>query len=112
MDINSGGAAKELQVATGPAFLLMIAGRNLSSSTVYLQLHNSASTPANGATAILSVKLLAGENFSISYPVSTYTTGRRFSVGLYVCASTTDTTKTLSGTNDLSFDVQVEAITR
>jgi hypothetical protein len=112
MDVNSNGAVAGLQVATNPQSLLMVSGRNVSATDIHVQLHDSASVPANGATAILSIKVLAQENFSISYPVTALSVGRKFSNGVYICSSTTDTTKTLSATNDIAFDVQLHGAVR
>ncbi len=102
-NVSSLGKVSGLQVSTNPAVLLSITVQNTSASAQYLQLHDSASAPSNGAIPVLSAIVPAGSAAQLEWTASN---GRGFDVGIYVCASSTDATKTL-GTVDFIIDAQV-----
>ena len=65
----------------------------------YIQVHDSAAAAAEGAVPIAVLLATGGFQFSFSW-----TTGRLFANGIYVCNSSTDTTKTI-GSADCLFDI-------
>lgn len=96
---NSDGYKSALQVATGPALLSSISGRNGSAGTKYVQIHDAASAPADGTKPVVCMAVAAGANYDYRPPIA-----RPFTTGIYVCSSTADETKTLSGTADITVD--------
>lgn len=74
---------------------------NASASDVWLQVHDSASAPADTTVSPISVKAISGGECAIDFGQA----GRAFTNGIYVCASTTQNTKTIGGANHL-FDGQ------
>lgn len=96
---NSAALANALQVATQPGTIFSATVYNNSGSTVYLQLHDAVSAPANGAVPKLVEPVLAGTTGSFDWA-----TGRLCTVGIYLCTSSTAATKTLSGATDAIID--------
>lgn len=76
-----------------------IVGFNNSASDQYIQVHDSASVPGDGAVPIAVVLAPAGYQFAISW-----TAGRLFANGISVCNSSTATNKTIGSANCL-FDI-------
>lgn len=72
---------------------------NQSGSVVWLQLFDSATTPAEGTVPFIEVVMAANGQASVVYPM-----GRVLADGLYVCGSSTQGVKTLTG-EDLIIDV-------
>lgn len=79
-----------------------VSGYNSSAATQFIQIHDSAALPANGAfpKIVFSVPALTAFSFA---PPSAY--GRVFTDGIVVCNSSTGPTKTV-GSADCWFDVQ------
>jgi hypothetical protein len=65
----------------------------------YIQVHDSAAAAAEGAVPLAVLLAPAGYQFSWSW-----TAGRLFANGIYVCNSSTDVTKTI-GSADCLFDI-------
>lgn len=71
--------------------LIAIYGYNSKASTQFLQIHDSATAPADTAVPVLPLQLEAQKNFFID--LNDY--GVRLSTGLYICNSSTAQTKTI-----------------
>ena len=87
---------KDLLIYNRPLRLQTASVYNAGLTLRYAQFHNSVSPVANGATADLIVPV-AGQSIA----TLDFRQGPFFSNGLYVCCSTTDTTKTLTLSNEL-----------
>jgi hypothetical protein len=87
---------KDLLVFNRPLRLQTATVYNAALSLRWVQFHNALSAVPNGASADLILPV-AGQ----SVATLDFRQGPFFSNGLYVCASTTDTTKTLTLTNDI-----------
>ena len=102
-NVSCNGKVAGMVISSNPAVLLSITISNLSASAQYIQLHDAASAPANGAVPKISVYWPANTSAQLEWIASD---GRDFSTGIYVCNSSTDATKTL-GAADLMLDAQV-----
>ena len=100
---NGGAEVAAVQARVGAGTLRGFSVYNNNGSTRYIQIHDSASAPADGAVPLMAWPVAAAATLGIEY-----LSGRRFNSGIYVCNSTTDTTKTL-GSADQLIDVQWEA---
>lgn len=76
-----------------------IVGYNNSASDQYIQVHDTAALPANGAVPVAVLLAPAGYQFAF-----TWTAGRLFANGITVCNSSTAATKTI-GSADCLFDI-------
>jgi hypothetical protein len=101
MNSTSTAAESARQVKTSEGTVFGLTVYNDNAGTQWIQLHDSASTPANGAVPAVVFEILTQAARSLDLG----SLGRRFASGIYVCNSTTDTTKTL-GAADCLFDVQ------
>jgi len=75
-----------------PGLLQNIMGYNSLAADQWVQIHNSASAPADGAVPIYTFRVVALQNFSFTIPVPC-------SAGIYICNSTTGPIKTLGAAN-------------
>ena len=92
-------AARQVKASEGTLFGLIVYNNNVAAQ--WIQLHDSASTPADTTVPAIVFEILAQSARSLDLgPL-----GRRFSAGIYLCNSTTDVTKTL-GAADCLFDAQ------
>lgn len=87
-------------VKTGPGILYGITVTSTLGSPQYLMIFDATSLPADGAIPILAKSLPANDAVGFSW-----LPGRTFLVGIVVCNSTTNTSKTLGAANCL-FDAQ------
>lgn len=72
-----------------------------SGAAQFIQFHDAAALPDDGAVPEVVFKVAATENFSLHYGEI----GRHFKLGIVVCNSSTEATKTI-GSADCFFDVQ------
>lgn len=92
-------AANQIKASAGTLYGISMTNEN--AATRYLQLHDSASAASEGAVPWIGVPVETGKAVSIDYGLK----GRGFTNGLYACASSTQNTKTLAGTDHV-FDAQ------
>jgi len=85
-----------------PGVLREIRGYNSKASAQFIQLHNSATVPADTAVPLEIITVPATSNFSM-----TYFDGIKCDAGIVVCNSSTGPTKTL-GSADCWFVVDYE----
>lgn len=78
--------------------LISLMGHTTATSDQFIQLFDSATIPADGATPEIMFNLPAGSDFSIDLPI----TGLPYSTGISVSNSSTTSTKT-SGAQDTWF---------
>jgi hypothetical protein len=93
------------QVSVVPGALYGLAGYNSAVAVQFIQLHDSASAPANGAVPAFNISVPAGANYSVDFGVY----GMNFVNGIYACNSSTPATKT-SGAADCQFFARVSAV--
>lgn len=94
-------ATNSLVVASSPTTLYAVTG--YSASTQYIMVFQTNAVPANGATAVFSVPVSAGQYYSLDF--STY--GAALDK-VTVCNSTTPNTLTL-GATDTTFQAIIRA---
>lgn len=101
--MNATSTAQEAahQVATVEATVFGMTVYNNNVAAQWIQFHDAASAPSDTAVPVVTFEILAQTARSIDFGHL----GRRFALGVYVCNSTTDVTKTL-GAADCLFDVQ------
>ena len=78
------------QVAASSCNLCGFIASNNNAAVRYLQIHNSATTPAEGAVPMASLPIAAGDTLVMADMPLT------LSAGLYICLSETLATKTLA----------------
>jgi small ligand-binding sensory domain FIST len=87
---------------TGPGTLISVLIYNSKAGAQFIQLHDAASLPANGATPALVFEIPASSARSFDVPVG----GMPFTTGITVCNSSTANTKTI-GLSDCYFTAVV-----
>ena len=88
-------------VKATPGTIFSVTGYNSKTSAQFIQLHNSATVPANGAVPAIVFTVPASSNFFYDFGEI----GRFCSAGIVLCNSSTGPTKTL-GSADCWFNVQ------
>lgn len=83
--------------------LVSLIGYNAKTSAQFIQVHNSATLPADGAVPLYSFAVQGSGNFSMDVPI----TAIPFSTGITVCNSSTVATKTI-GAADCWFTAIVQ----
>lgn len=86
-----------------PGALLLLVGYSSKASAQFIQLHDSATVPADTAVPVMTFSVPATQNFSLDLPLH----GLAFEFGIVVCNSSTGPTKTV-GSADCYFTAQVE----
>lgn len=101
---NSTSTAEEASrvVKGGPGILYGFTVYNNNAATRYIQVFDSVALPADGVVPPLTFEVATQTTRAIDF--GQY--GRRFNVGIVLCNSSTDTTKTI-GAADSLFDAQV-----
>ncbi len=94
--------AASLILKSSGGVLYGLSGFNSKASTQFIQVHDSATLPADGAAPKVLVQVAASSSFSLDFG----TRGRSFASGIVVCNSSTGPTKTI-GAADCWFDGQV-----
>ncbi len=90
--------AASFQISVVPDVLIGIAGYNSKASAQFIQLHDSATAPADTAVPKFNITVAASSNFSIDFGIY----GMDFQNGIYACNSSTAPTKTI-GSADCQF---------
>lgn len=93
--------ASSLIIANSPSMLYMLTGYNSKSTPQFIQVHDSATVPAD--SSVPKVTFLVSPQSNFSYDLGQY--GRFFVNGIVVCNSSTGATKTI-GSADCWFDAQ------
>jgi len=88
-------------VKAGPGVLFGISGYSSKASGQWIQVHDSAVLPADGAVPELILTVATVSNFSVLWALP----GRVFERGIYLVNSSTGPTKTI-GSADCWFDAQ------
>lgn len=96
--------AASLVVATNPSILDGMTGYNAKVTAQFIQIHDSATLPADASVPVITFIVQASSPFSLDHGCK----GRKFDNGIVVCNSSTQATKTI-GSADCWFDVQVSA---
>jgi hypothetical protein len=105
LPINSTSTAGEAGrvVKAAPGRVYRFSAYNDNAATRFIQLHDATSAPADTAVPVFVIQVATKTTVTVDF--GRY--GRLFSTGIYICNSTTGTTKTLGGTDNL-FDVGFE----
>lgn len=85
--------ATSLVVKASAGTLYQVFGYNSHTATVFLQVHNTTSLPADTAVPIITLAVPASSNFSLDLNLL----GRAFATGITLATSTTGPTLTVSG---------------
>ena len=101
---NSGALVASLVASANPSRLYSVTGYNSAVTDQYIQVHDAASLPANGAVPKLTLVAYAGTPFSFDF-----TTGRICATGIVICNSSTAATKTI-GSADCLIDCEYRRI--
>lgn len=101
LNATTAAYAASIQVKAGAGKFFGGTGYNSKGSAQWIQLHDSATLPANGAIPKLIFTVATVANFSLDIGIY----GRAFQNGIYVVNSTTGPTLTL-GSADCWFDIQ------
>ncbi len=97
--VNSSGLKNRICAKRVPGTLHSAIGFNTGPDQ-YVQLHDSAVSPEDGAVPVITVKLLADSHFSIDFGLQ-----RSFDAGIWLCNSTSADTLT-AGAEDCLLDLQ------
>lgn len=100
-NITTTNYSSSLIVKTSSGTLHNITGYSSSLSEQFIQIFDTNTLPADGATPKIIFIISAKSNFSFDLG----TNGRYFYNGIVICNSSTSDTKTI-GSNDCWFDVQ------
>lgn len=100
-NVSTTAYANSIMVKTSPGVLYSLSGYNSSTSPQFIQIHNSASAPVDGAVPVIIFSVPEESNFSFSADKF----GRYFSNGIAICNSSTGPTLTI-GASNCWFDVQ------
>lgn len=102
LEAHTTAAANQLQAKSSAGVLFSVSGYNGSTADQYIQVHDTASTPANGALPMKSFLVKANSQFSFDFAGSH---GVAVTAGIYVCSSSSRDTKTIGVATDCRFEV-------
>lgn len=94
--------AASLIIADRESTLYGLSGYNSKASAQFIQIHDSATLPDDGAAPVVIISVGASSNFSIDFGIH----GRPFNNGIVICNSSTGPTKTI-GSADIWIDAQL-----
>lgn len=97
---NSAALEASRVLKAAPGTLVAVIGYNGKASAQFIQLHDAAAVPADGAAPVAAFTVPAASNFSLDIPIA-------FGTGIVVCNSSTAATKTI-GAADCFFTAVVE----
>lgn len=92
--VHSPAAASSLIVSTGPCSLSQLVVDNAGGAQ-FIQLHDSATVPADGAIPTLVFRIPASTSAAFDAALR----GVQFNTGLVICNSSTAATKTIGAAN-------------
>jgi hypothetical protein len=95
---DSGGVANDLMVYNRPALLKTVCVYNAGQSMLYLQVHDKICPATDGERPKLILAVPTGTTGSFDFAA-----GLRCGNGVYLCASSTDTVKTITTTPVMAF---------
>ena len=101
MNATTTAYAASLLAKASAGTLYYISGYNSNASAQFIQVHDAAALPADGAVPKLIMRVAATSNFAFI----SGSLGRYFANGIVVCNSSTGPTKTI-GAADCWFDLQ------
>lgn len=101
---NTGALAKSLVALAAPGRCYSVTVWNDSVNTLYIQLHDAAALPSNGAVTKIVDVCPGGSSKAYDFQ-----DGRIFRTGIVVAASSTSATLTLTATNDVIIDCTYRA---
>lgn len=102
LNAHTNAYADALLVKSGPGVLFGFSGYSSNVAGQFIQVHDSATVPADGAVPVMVISLgTAASNFSAYFALP----GRTFLYGIVLCNSSTAPTKTV-GSADTWFDAQ------
>lgn len=93
--------ATNLVVKGSAGTLFGLTGYNAKASAQFVQVHDAAALPSEGAAPVVVFTVPASSNFALDFGIK----GRSFGTGIVVCNSSTGPTKTI-GSADLWVDAQ------
>jgi len=93
--------AASLVIKSAPGYLHGLTIYNSKTSTQFIQLHDAAALPAEGAVPSVLLPVAATSGIGLDYGED----GRYFSSGIVICNSSTGPTKTI-GSDDIWVDAQ------
>ena len=99
--LNSTSIAYEASriIKSGPGNLYGLSGYNSKATAQFIQIYDASSLPTDNAVPVTIINVPATTNYSVDFGVY----GRRFSIGIVACNSSTGPTKTI-GSADCWFD--------
>lgn len=101
-NVSTTAYATSLIIKPAKGRLYGLTGYNSKGSAQFIQLHDSATLPADTAVPVAIITVPATSNFSFDFGLR----GRSFENGIVVCNSSTGPAKTI-GSADIFVDAQV-----